>query len=191
LDAEQAVIEEAIASTLSALRANSALKPAAIRKDVQDRMSDHAAILCNPPDVKAAADAAHGLNETIRQQGIAFDGANEALRALQWRQSAIASEAVLKALHFYLERGGGSRGARTVCSRHGDRVPQARTGPLENVRFIPERDEDRAEQIHIRLEGSDFVCETRPIRRRDRGYRPFFECDWPDYLTGAIHDPSA
>jgi succinate dehydrogenase / fumarate reductase flavoprotein subunit len=188
---EQALIEEAVANTLDSLRTDSALKPAAIRKDVQDRMSNYAAILCSAPNVKAAADTARALNERIRQQGIAFEGANEALRALQWRQIAIASEAVLTALAFYLQRGGGSRGARAVCSPSGDRIPQARSGPLEDLRFIPERVEDRGEQIHVRLEGATFVCETRPIRRRDRDGRPFFERHWPDYLTGAIHDPSA
>ena len=84
--AEKVLIEEAVANTLRSLQANSTLKAVAIQKDVQDRMSDHAAILCNVADVRAAADAARGLNETIRQEGIAFDGANEALRALQWRQ---------------------------------------------------------------------------------------------------------
>jgi succinate dehydrogenase flavoprotein subunit len=191
LGSEQALVEEAVASALGSLRAESPLKAAAIRKLVQDGMSDHAAILCNTSDVKAAADAAHALNETIRQQGIAAEGANEILRALQWRQSAIASEAILKALSVYLERGGGSRGARAVISPDGDRIPQARTGPLREARFIAERDQDRAEQVHVRLEGADFICEARPIRRRDRGYRPFFERDWPDYLTGAIHDPPA
>jgi succinate dehydrogenase / fumarate reductase, flavoprotein subunit len=191
VDVEKLHIEEAVANTLRSLQANSTLKAVAIQKDVQDRMSDHAAILCNVADVMAAADAARGLNERIRQEGIAFDGANEALRALQWRQSAIASEAILTALAFYLERGGGSRGARAVCSPGGDRVPQARSGPLESFRFIPERDEDRDEQIYVRLEGDIFVCETRRIRRRDRDYRPFFERDWPDYLTGAVHHPSA
>lgn len=153
-------------------------------------MSDHAAILCDPTGVKAAAEAAYALNEAIRQRGIACDGANEALRALQWRQSAIASEAILKALNFYLERGGGSRGARAVCSPEGGRIPQSRTGPLMDVSFIPERDEDRREQIHVRMDGVRFACDARPIRRRDRDSRPFFERDWPDYLTGAIHDPT-
>ncbi len=188
---EQTPIEDAVAKTLGPLQADSGMKAVAIRKEVQDRMSDHAAILCNAPDVKAAADAAHRLNENIRQHGVAFDGANEALRALQWRQSAIASEAILKALDFYLERGGGSRGARTVCSPEGDRVPQSRTGSLEDFRFIPERDQDRNEQIHVWLVGGKFACEARPIRRRDRDDQPFFERDWPDYLTGAIHDPPA
>jgi len=189
--AEKPLIEEAVANTLSSLQANSTLKAVAIQKDVQDRMSDHAAILCNVADVKAAADAARGLNETIRQEGIAFAGANEALRALQWRQMAIASEAVLTALAFYLQRCGGSRGARTVCSPGGDCVPQSRSGPLDDVRFISERDEHQDDQIHVRLEGTTFVCETRPIRRRDPNFHPFFERDWPDYLTGAIHDASA
>ena len=37
--------------------------------------------------------------------------------------------------------------------------------------------------------GSASSARPGPIRRRDRDYRPFFERDWPDYLTGAIHDP--
>lgn len=190
IDSEQALVDEAIGVILGSLRRGSSLKSDAIRKDVQDRMSDHASILCNASDVRAAAREAHALNETIRQQGIAFDGANEALRALQWRQSAIASEAVLTALVFYLERRGGSRGARAVCSPEGDRIPQTRNGPLRDVRFMSERAEDRAEQIHVRMDGGTIVCEARPIRRRDRDSRPFFERDWPDYLTGAIHDPA-
>ncbi len=188
VEPESALVEEAAAGVLEALRANGALPAAVVQREVQDRMSDHAAILCNARDVKAAAGAARALNERIRRHGVAFEGANEALRALQWRQSAIASEAILTALDFYLARGGGSRGARAVCSPDGDRIPQARSGPLDDVRFISERDEDRGEQIHVRRDGGEFLCEARPIRRRDRAFRPFFERDWPDYLTGAIHD---
>jgi succinate dehydrogenase/fumarate reductase flavoprotein subunit len=191
MSSEQTLIEEAVASTLGSLRADGALKVSAIRKDVQDRMSDHAAILCNVADVKAAVGAAHALNETIQQQGIAFDRANEAVRALQWRQSAIASEAILTALDFYLKQGGGSRGARTVCSPDGDRIPRARSGSIEDARFISERVEDRTKQIHVRFERGAFVCTAHPIRRRDRNDQPFFERDWRNYLTRAIYDPSA
>jgi succinate dehydrogenase / fumarate reductase, flavoprotein subunit len=191
VSSERALIEEAVVSTVGWLRADGALKVSAIRKDVQDRMSDHAAILCNVADVSAAVGAAHALNETIQQQGIAFDGANEGVRAIQWRQNAIASEAILTALDFYLKQGGGSRGARTVCSPDGDRVPRARSGPLEDARFISERGEDRTKRIHVRFERGAFVCTTHPIRRRDRNDQPFFERDWQDYLTGAIYDPSA
>ena len=96
---------------------------------------------------------------------------------------------MLAALAFYISRGGGSRGARAICAPDGDRVPETRVGALEDVRFVSERAEDRSEQIHVRFNGGAFVCDARPIRRRDRDDKPFFERDWPAFLTGAIHDP--
>ena len=112
------------------------------------------------------------------------------MKALQWRQTALLSEAVLTALAFYIGRGGGSRGARAICAADGDRVPKRASAMLEDVPFVSERAEDRAEQIHVRFDSGAFVCEARPIRRRDRDDKPFFERDWPDFLTGAIHNPA-
>jgi succinate dehydrogenase/fumarate reductase flavoprotein subunit len=183
------LIDEAVARILDVLKADSPMTVKSIRKNVQDRMSDHAGVLCNAADVKQALAAARALNETIRQQGIAYSGAPEALKALQWRQTALLSEAVLTALAFYIERGGGSRGARMICAPTGDCVPESRIGMLEDVRFVSERAEDRAEQIHVRFDAGAFVHEARPIRRLNRDDKPFFERDWPDFLTGAIHSP--
>jgi hypothetical protein len=183
------LIDEAVGGLLDILKADSPLTVQSIRKDVQDRMSDHAGVLCNAADVNTALAASRALNQTIRQQGIAYSGAPEALKALQWRQTALLSEAVLTALAFYVARGGGSRGARAICASEGDRVPEARIGKLEDVRFVSERTEDRAEQIHVRFDAGVFVCEARPVRRLNRDDKPFFERDWPDFLTGAIHDP--
>ena len=67
-------------------------------------------------------------------------------------------------------------------------MPKARVGVLEDVRFVSEREEDRTEQIHVRFDAGAFVCEARPIRRLNRDDKPFFERDWPDFLTGAILD---
>ncbi len=175
------LVDEAVGRILDVLKADSSLTVKSIRKDVQDRMSDHAGVLCNAADVKQALSAARALNEAIRQQGIACSGAPEALKALQWSQTALLSEAVLTALAFYIARGGGSRGARAICAAEGDRIPEARVGMLEEVRFVSERAEDRAERIHVRLDAGAFVCEARPIRRRDRDDKPFFERDWPDF----------
>ena len=183
------LVDEAVGRILDVLKAESSLTVKSIRKDVQDRMSDHAGVLCNAMDVKQALAAARALNGAIRQQGIAYSSAAEALKALQWRQTALLSEAVLTALAFYIARGGGSRGARAICASDGDRVPEARTGVLEDVRFVSERAEDRAEQILARFETGRIVCEPRPIRRLNFGDKPFFERDWPDFLTGAIHAP--
>ncbi len=181
-------IHVAVGSVLDGLKADSPLTADSIRREIQDRMSDHAGILCGAADVEAALASARALNGAIRRQGIAFSGAPDALKALQWRQTALLSEAVLTALVFYIARGGGSRGARAICAPDGAHVPEARAGAIEDVRFVPERAEDRAEQIHVRLEAGGFVCESRPIRRRARDARPFFERDWPDFLTGAIYD---
>ena len=168
LGADFALVNHAIERVVDVLKADSALTVGAIRNDVQARMSDYAGILCNANDVGSALDAARALNELIRQQGIAYDGASGALRALQWQQTALLSEAVLTALAFFIEHSGGSRGARALCAPDGDRLPMARTGPLEDFRFAAERPEGRAEQIHVRLKGERFACTTRPVRRRDQ-----------------------
>ena len=186
---ERDLIESAVGDILGILRTESSLTIKVVRKHVQDRMSDHAGILCAAADVETSLVEARALNESIRAQGIAFRGAYEAARAVQWRQMALLSEAVLTALAVYIERGGGSRGARAILSSHGDCAPETRHGALEQFRFISERLADRTEQIHVRFESAKFVCEIRPIRRRNRDDAPFFERDWPDFLTGAVHHP--
>ena len=187
---ERDLVEGAVKHILDVLRPESPIKVGAIRAEVQARMSDHAGIVCNAGEVKKALAGAQALNGSIQRRGVAYEGAYEAARALQWRQMAIVSETVLAALAFYIGRGGGSRGARAVCSPQGECIPLARTGPLDDFRFLPERAEDRAEQILIRLdEKQHFAIRTRAVRARDSGRRPFFERDWPDFLTGAIFDP--
>jgi succinate dehydrogenase / fumarate reductase, flavoprotein subunit len=185
---ERELVVGALSRILDVLRPDSAMTVAAIKTEVQARMSDHAGIVCNAGDVRQALAGAQVLNDSIRKLGVAYEGAYEAARALQWRQMAIVSETVLAALAFYIDRGGGSRGARTVCGPEGKRIPLARTGPLDDFRFLPERAEDRNEQILIRLDDGHFVIRTRAVRARDRERRPFFERDWPDFLTGAIFD---
>ncbi len=185
---ERDLVEGALSRILDVLRPESSITIGAIKAEVQPRMSDHAGIVCNAGDVKKALTGAHALNDSIRRRGVTYEGAYEAARALQWRQMAIASETVLAALAFYIDRGGGSRGARAICGPEGERVPLARRGPLEDFRFFPERAEDRTEQILIRLDEQRFAIRTRAVRARDRERRPFFERDWPDFLTGAIFD---
>ena len=101
---------------------------------------------------------------------------------------ALASEAVLAALDHYIAAGGGSRGARAICADDGTEVPEARDEALADFRFRPEREADKHEQITVRYVAGEMVVATRPNRRIDAGARPFFERDWPDWLTGRIFD---
>lgn len=188
-ESPEAVVDAALEAIADVIRTDSPVKIGALKREIQARMSDQAGMICRAADVRSALVGARQLNDTIRRQGVSPEGkAFDAVHALQWRQNALASEAVLAALDFYLACGGGSRGARTVCDTHGDQVPQTRTGALEEFRFLSERVQDRAEQILVRLEGGRLVVRTRGLRRRGHGERPFFERNWPDFLTGAIFE---
>ena len=153
-------------------------------------MSDRAGMICDAESVGTALAEARALNADIRAQGIAYGRPAEAVRALQWQQMALASEAVLGALDHFIRNGGGSRGARAIRDPEGEALPLTIDGPLEDYRFRVERDADRTEQIVVRLDGEALRIATRPNR-------PFNEtrplvlrarlaglADWPDFRPG-------
>jgi len=183
------LIHNALKAIAVVIRAESPLKISDLKSEIQARMSDRAGMICKASDVPSALAGARALNEAIRRNGISGgSGAFDVVHALQWRQNALASQAVLTALDFYVSRGGGSRGARAVCATNGEQVPSTRTGPLEDFRFLAERLQDREEQILVQLDSDGFVIRTRALRLHQRDDRAFFERDWPDYLSGAIFD---
>jgi succinate dehydrogenase / fumarate reductase, flavoprotein subunit len=159
-----------------------------VRDQVQARMSDHAGIFCDAASVAKALEDARALNAAIRTQGIAPTRASDAARAVQWQQMALASEAVLTALHHYIAGGGGSRGARAILDPMGESTPEDATGPITAIRFRKERTQDKTRQIMVRFDGGAFALSERENRSLD-GERPFFERDWPAWLTGAIYGP--
>jgi len=166
----------------------SGIKPAAIKLAVQARMSDAAGMICRADHIASALRDARQLTQDILAQGVAFDPTSFGVtHALQWRHNALASEAILSALDFYVAKGGGSRGARVICDRAGEYVPTTSKGPLEAYRFRMERAEDKQEQILVRWDGSLMAISTRKPREFLQTERPFFERNWPHYLTGGIY----
>ncbi|MGZ9720979.1 FAD-dependent oxidoreductase [Rhizobium miluonense] len=182
-----AIAEKDAFEILAVLRPDSSLTVKAIRSQVQSRMSDKAGLICNAGGVGEALAEAKKLNVEIREKGIAFERAAEAGRALQWQQMALASEAVLGALDYFIRNGGGSRGARAICDPSGELLPVASSGPLEDYRFRKERDAHREEQIVVRLDNGAMAISTRPNRKFDESAKSFFERDWPAWLTGGIY----
>ena len=185
---DQAALDAAVRDISGVLNSESHLTLKSVRDDIQARMSDHAGILCSADDVAKAHTAAQVLNTTIREVGMTYSRPSEVGRVLQWQQMALASEAVLAALDFYISKGGGSRGARAICDPDGQSLPETVRGPMEDVRFRSERDADKDEQILVRLEQGEIVLSTRKVRRFDDTARSFFERDWPAWLTGRIYD---
>ena len=160
----------------------------ALQAEIQARMSDDAGPFCVPDRVAQARDAAAALNASIAAQGLAIPRPNQLSRALQFRQMALASEAVLTALDHYIAHGGGSRGARAICDPGGTAVPQTRTGPVEAFRFREETPAHQDEQLCVRIDGQSMRVRHRPNRSFDAAAKTFFERDWPAWLTGAIYD---
>jgi succinate dehydrogenase/fumarate reductase flavoprotein subunit len=180
----------AVAEIAATLRPGSPLTVKAIRANVQARMSDKAGFICTAAGVRQARDEAEALNARIGAEGISHARPAEAVRALQWRHMALASEAVITALDFYIAQGGGSRGGRAICDPSGTRSPETRRGPLTAYRVKEENVRHRAEQIVLRWENGRFLISTRPNRTLDEGTGPFFERDWPDWLTGQVFAPA-
>ena len=184
-------VEESVEKINAILQPESTLTVRSVRASVQARMSDQAGMICKADSVGEALEGAHSLNTEIRSRGIAHGRPAEAVRALQWQQMALASEAVLAALDYFIRNGGGSRGARAVCASDGESIPLTRNGPLEEYRFRVERDAHRTEQIVVRLDGDILHVATRPNRPFDEAAKSFFERDWPDWLTGRIYELGA
>jgi succinate dehydrogenase / fumarate reductase flavoprotein subunit len=182
------LLATAIAQINAVLNPESRATVAAVRMEIQARMSDKAGIICTPEQVGGALLAARTLNAQINANGISLDRAAEGARAVQWQQMALASEAVLGALDFFINQGGGSRGARMICDSGGDFIPMTRNGPLGEYRFRGENTAHRTEQIFVRLEGDELLFTTRAIRSFDEDVKTFFERDWPAWLTGNIFD---
>ena len=187
----KAAADQDVFELLATLKADSPSTAKSIRSEVQARMSERAGIICDDSSVAAALVEAKRLNAEIREKGIACERVAEAARALQWRQMALASEAVLSALNYFIQNGGGSRGARAICDPQGEALPFDRSGPLEEYRFHREQDAHRGEQIIVRLEGDVMKISTRLVRKFDENARSFFERDWPAWLTGRIYDLGA
>ena len=183
-----ALAADAVRAITQSLRADEGLNVDDIAREVQARMSDAAGFVVSPDGVREALGAARALNAEIARRGLRLGRASQAPRCLQWKQMALASEAVLPSLDAYLAGGGGSRGARAVCDPDGPEAPQTRHGPLEAFRFRAERREDRTHKGIVRWDGAAFVCQMRPIRRHDRTRPTYFEKDWGQFLTGAIYD---
>jgi succinate dehydrogenase / fumarate reductase, flavoprotein subunit len=186
-DAE-AAIAEGVLHIQATLKEMSPIKSSGIKREVQARMSDSAGMICRADHIASALRGAQQLTRAIGERGVAFDGTTFGVtHALQWRQNALASEAVLSALDFYVSKGGGSRGARVICDAAGECVPATSKGPLEDYRFRMEKAEDKDVQIVVKWTGTAMAVATRKPRAFLQSERPFFERNWPHYLTGAIY----
>ncbi|MEO0510910.1 MAG: FAD-binding protein [Verrucomicrobiota bacterium] len=153
-----------------------------VKRDIQARMSDSAGIICSGSDVRKALGSARALREKVESEGFEVSSASLVGQAFRWKHMVYVSEAVLTALDYYIENGGGSRGARVICSEEGMHCPEAYIEDLSRFRFIEERTQDREVKLVVHLEGSKFVVSSHRVDLSPKVQREFFEKGWGYYL---------
>jgi aspartate oxidase len=169
------------------LNASHTLSVKEVRDEIQARMSDKAGFICRGEDVDMALREAAVLNASLNEKGIRIENPAQIAKVMLWKQMALTSEAVLSALSLYIENGGGSRGARLVCSASGTAAPETRTGTLEEYRFRVEREVDRKTQIRVRYRDGRFETYESALRAMHHPGNFFFEKNWAPFLTGRIY----
>jgi succinate dehydrogenase / fumarate reductase flavoprotein subunit len=154
----------------------------AVKKEIQARMSESAGIICTAGGVKDALKEAKALRAQIARDGLKVNSPALVGSAFRWKHMAAVSEAVLTTLDHYISHGGGSRGARAICSPDGTRCPEARNLDLSEFRFIEEQEKDKEEKLVVTPDGDGFAVTPLPVRRSPEVKREFFEKGWGPYL---------
>ncbi len=153
-----------------------------VKAEIQARMSDYAGIICTQSDVSKALEDARALRREIDADGIQVSSPSLVGNAFRWRQMTWVSEAVLTALDYYIQNGGGSRGARAICSEQGTRCPDAKSEDLSRFRFVEEQEKDRQEKLIVTREADGIRIHALPVDLTPEVKREFFEKGWGPYL---------
>ncbi|NRA37220.1 MAG: FAD-binding protein [Planctomycetes bacterium] len=180
-----ACIQE-IANSLSSTTDN-ALSIADVRDEIQSRMSDKAGFICQIADIHDAHSAASALRHLCIDKGFAINSATRAADIFRWKHMALSSEAVLAALDHYSDNGGGSRGARAMCSADGEVGLEAHDEDLSAFRYIREREEDKTQKIMVQYIDQQMQISEQSVRDYEDPNIIFFEKNWHHYLTDNIY----
>ncbi|WPJ96953.1 FAD-binding protein [Coraliomargarita algicola] len=156
--------------------------PKDVKTEVQARMSDSAGIICTQEEVAAALSEAQQLRRDAEANGLKVSSASLVGQAFRWRHMVWVSEAVLTALDYYIQNGGGSRGARAICASDGTRCPDASHEDLTRFRFVEEQAKDREEKLIVSREGDGISVHALPVDLKPEVKREFFEKGWGPYL---------
>ena len=182
-------ISKAFAELDKAVENDTGISVEELRDEVQARMSDKAGFICQKDEVAQALTEAKSLNSKLKTEGLKIKSAVNTASYFQWQQTAITSEAVLTALNDYVSHGGGSRGARAMCSSEGELAPSTRLGELNEFSFLEEQAVDKTQKIIVNYsaENATFKTHNQPIRGMEDPGKIYFEKNWSNYLTEEIY----
>ncbi len=155
------------------------------KKEIQHRMTEHAANIRRPDGVREAVSQAKALRQRLAENGVRLHEKKDFLKALQIYQMALTSEAYLTAIQAFIERGGGSRGSYLIIDKKNGILPHPMLG--DEWRFLPENVELRSEILEVfwdseREEFKTRITAVKPIPEEQF----WFENTWEDFRTGKI-----
>lgn len=175
-------LEQVLNEADAFVQGDAELTPKKVKIELQARMSDYAGIICRREDVESALHDARSLRERLVSEGLSVSSASLVGHAFRWRHMVWVSEAVLAALNFYIQKGGGSRGARAICADDGTQSPEASVEDLSRFRFVEEQSKDQNEKILVRLIDGKITIRTMAVDLTPDAKREFFERGWGPYL---------
>lgn len=186
-DQDRETIQKVIFDIQKNYNNNDGLSSRDVQKEVQSRMSDYAGFICHTKNIDQAFVQAVELRKSIESRGLTFSNYQFVSDIFRWKHMSLLSEAVLLSLQHYAKNGGGSRGARAMCSQEGEVAPETRLGFLNDFQFIKEKECDKGNKITLCWNGESFHIYEKPIRNVDDLNQIFFEKNWGNYLVGEIY----
>ena len=159
-----------------------------VKEKLQNLMSEYLGFICNKKDVIYANDAIRKLRLNVLEFGINTK-VSDLCKAFEIKNLLYEAEAISASLLSYIERGGGSRGARVICSKESNIYPQALNKELKEYSFLNENillkeeiidaffDKEH-DHVHLNVRKKNPIPDVSNI---------FFEKNWEDFLKGNIY----
>ncbi|MBT4822472.1 MAG: oxidoreductase, partial [Lentisphaerae bacterium] len=163
-----------------------ALQLAAVRPQIQARMSACGAFVRDLASARKGLQEARDLCRAIAENGISCSSPKQLTRATEDRLLALTSVAFLEALVYYIENGGGSRGGYMVLDSEGELTVDSKRG--SELRHRAEDLSKREEILEVTLTSGSLArfqvaaVPVRPLPEDDSWY----ETTWAAWNDGRV-----
>jgi succinate dehydrogenase/fumarate reductase flavoprotein subunit len=166
--------------------ASGAIDSDSLRRDIQERMSRHAAFVRSVKGVAEALREARQQWADVQSKGIAVKDRRDTATGIQNQHLCLTQLCFLETIQALIERGGGSRGAYVMLDDEGDLWVETKRG--RELQHRGENEELRQEILETRVtpEGEVRVSpvSVRPLPEDESWY----ETTWREWQDGNIYD---
>jgi len=178
--------ERELASIKQMLGSSSGLDSDSLRKDIQARMSRHAAFVRSVSGVAQAVEEARRQWAEVKAKGVRADGPEGLVKAIQNEHLCLTQFCFLETIHALIQRGGGSRGAYVILDDEGDRWVETKRG--RELQHRSENEALRKEILETKVNEDGridvYPVEVRPLPEDDSWY----ETTWREWQGGRIYE---